>query len=38
MTDAGGEISRLERCVSLVEFPLSEVIRLNVRPYEVFFL
>jgi len=38
MTDAGGEISCLERGVSLAEFPLTEVIRLDVGPYEVFFL
>ena len=38
MTDAGGEISRLERDVSLAEFLLIEVIRLDVGPYEVFFL
>ena len=37
MTDADGEIPRLECGVSLVEFPLTEVIRLDVRPYEVFF-
>jgi len=38
MTNAGGEISRLERDVSLAKFPLTEVIRLGVGPYEVFFL
>ena len=38
MTNAGGEVSHLERDVPLVEFPLAEVICLGVAPYEVFFL
>lgn len=37
MADTSGKIARLERGVSLAEAPLTGIIRLDVRAYQVFF-